>query len=336
MIKLKLLISISFILLMVNSYGQNQEVNILVKRGVELHDKGEFKEAIETYKKALKIDPNSSLANYEIASTYFHQQDYKNAELHSKKVIDQNDKNQLLAYIVYGNSLDMQGQTKEAIKSYERAMKDFDNFLLYYNYAITCLNSGDEEKAYESAIKAIKNNPSHSSSHLLLSKIMEKKGSRIKAMLPLYFFLLLEPNSTRSKVEYQNLRNYIDKGIAKSAENTINVLVPMDNDADFSAAEMAISLSKASNTIEENKGKRDLDLFAENNNMIFSILGELKKENTGFWWEFYVPFFSDLSKEKFTRPYTYYISLSEGEEAISWIESNTEEFEKFKNWMNKK
>jgi tetratricopeptide (TPR) repeat protein len=332
--KAKLLITISLIFMFSYTFGQNQEIENLVQKGIEFHDKGEYKKAIEFYQKALSIDPNSSLANYEIAFSYFSDKDYKNAEIYSKKVIDLKKDNLLAAYIAYGNALDMQGQTKKAIKSYEKAIKDFDNYLLYYNYAITCFNSGETDKAYDAAIKAINNNSSHASSHLILSKIMEKKGSRIKAMLPLYFFLLLEPNSSRSAIEYQTLRNYIDHGVSQTSEKNINVVVPMDKDPDFGAAEMMISLSKASNSLEENKGKSDLDLFAENNDGLFNILGELKKDNSGFWWDFYIPFFYEMANENLTKPFSYYISLSKGEEINEWIESNNDEFEKFKNWVN--
>ncbi|MEN8139250.1 MAG: tetratricopeptide repeat protein [Bacteroidota bacterium] len=332
-IKVTLIISLVFNSLFL--MGQNSEVENLVKEGIELHDIGEYKKAIEVYKKALDLDPKSGLVNYEIAFSYFSDHNYKNAEKHSKKVIDQKGDHLLPAYITYGNALDMQGKTKKAIKVFEKAMKDFDNYMLYYNHAITCYNAGENDKAYDSAIKAISNNSSHASSHLVLSKIMEKEGVRIKAMLPLYFFLLIEPNSDRAAVEYKNLRGFIDFGVSKESEKKINVEVPMNGDPDFGAAEMMISLSRAANNVEENKGKTDLELFSDNNESLFKILGELKNDNSGFWWDFYVPFFNDLANADLAKSYSYYISLSKGEEAVSWIDENSEEFEKFKNWLNK-
>lgn len=313
--------------------GQDSEVDSLVSIGVVFHDQGEYDNAIETYLEALEIDPNSSLANYEIAYSYLENGNYENAEKYCKIVLDLDNGNQLPAYVCYGNALDMQGKTNKAIKIYESAIKKYDHYLLYYNHALTCFNNGKTEKAYESAINAINNNPSHASSHLILSKIMESEGIRIKAMLPLYFFLLIEPDSERSEIEYQRLRNYIDQGVDKTSPNNINVTVPMNNDPDFGAAEMMISLSKASDSIEENQGKSELELFAENNDNLFTILGELKKDNSGFWWDFYVPFFYDLAKENLTDIYSYYISQSLGDEAINWIDENSEEFERFRVWL---
>ncbi|MFA9392799.1 MAG: tetratricopeptide repeat protein [Prolixibacteraceae bacterium] len=316
-------------------FGQNSEFDKLIKEGIAFHDKGEYGKAINTYKKALEINPNSSLVNYEISFSYMLAEDYKNAEKYSQKTIKLNGDNILQAIVTYGNALDMQGKTKKAIKVYEKAFEDYDNYLLYYNHAITCFNSDQLDKAYESAIKAINNNSSHASSHLILSKIMDKKGERIKAMLPLYFFLLIEPNSSRSELEYPNLRNYIDYGVTEQSNKDVNVLVPTNDDPNFGAAEMMISLLKASNGLEENEGKDELELFAENTYGLFAILGELKKENSGFWWDFYVPFYYDIATENLTKPFSYYISLSQGEEVNKWLEDNDDEFQRFKEWMNK-
>ena len=75
----KLLLSISLIFILNSTFAQNQKVQKLILQGIEFHDYGEYKKAIETYKKALKIDENSSLANYEIALSYIAANDYENS-----------------------------------------------------------------------------------------------------------------------------------------------------------------------------------------------------------------------------------------------------------------
>jgi tetratricopeptide (TPR) repeat protein len=229
----------------------------------------------------------------------------------------------------------MQEKASKAIKVYEKAMKEFDNYLLYYNHALCCFNSGELDKARASVMKSIDNNISHASSHLILSKIMEKEGVRIKAMLPLYFFLLLEPSSNRAKIEYKTLRGYIDRGVTQTSEKNINISIPMNSDPDFGAAEMMVSLSKASNSLEENKGKTELQLFYENNEGVFKVLGELKKDQEGFLWSFYVPFFYDLANENLTETFSYYISQSLGEEVIKWFDEHPLDFERFNKWMRR-
>lgn len=333
--QLLIILALLSISLIVN--GQDNQFNSLIQQGIELHDNGEYEKAIEKYNEALEIQPNSSLANYEISYSYLALQDYKNAEKYSKLVIDSKNGNELHSYIVYGTALDLLGKTKKSIKAYEKALEEYDHYLLHYNHAISCFNSGEIEKAYKSALNAIMNNASHASSHLLLSNIMEQQGSRIKTVLPLYFFLLIEPNSSRSNSVYQMLTSKLDYGVEKTSEKNINVSIPFNEseDSDFGVVEMMISLSKASNYTEDNVGKTEMELFAENNKSIFSVLGELKKDNKGFWWEFYVPFFYDIVQNNHSKAYSYYISQSSGkQEVYDWVESNGEELDNFLNWIN--
>ena len=87
------------------------------------------------------------------------------------------------------------------------------------------------------------------------------------------------------------------QGVERKDEKNINVSVPFTSKSDdFGAAEMMISLLEASKYAEENKNKTEMEIFIEKNKSIFSILGELKKENKGFWWDFYVTKFYDLNQ----------------------------------------
>jgi len=333
----RLLIILTFLPISFLVNGQENQFDNLINEGITLHDNGEFNKAIEKYNEALKIQPNSSLAYYEMSYSYLALQDYENAIKYSKMVVDNKNGHELHSYIVYGTALDMLGKTKKSIKVYEAALKDYDHYLLHYNHAISCFNIGEIDKAYESAINAILNNSSHASSHLLLSKIMEKQGSRIKTVLPLYFFLLIEPNSARSQSVYEMLISKLDYGVKKTSEKNIDVSIPFNTsqDSDFGAAEMMISLTKASNFSEENANKTEMELFAENNESIFSVLGELKKDNKGFWWEFYVPFFYDIVQNNHTKAYSIYISQSSGkQEVYDWVETHREELDNFLNWIN--
>ena len=317
-----------------SAFAQDNKVKEIVQEGIKYHDSGNYTKAIDTYKKALAIAPKSGLVNYEIALSYFTSGQYKQAVSYSKAAISAKDGHELVAYVCYGSSLDLLGNSKKAIKVYEKALKDYENYLLYYNLALTSYNTGLLDKAYDAAVSAITANPSHGSSHLVLSKVMADKGSRVKAVLPLYYFLLLEPNSPRSAAEYQNLRTYLAQGVSKKSEKEINVTISSSGDSDFGAADLMIGLSMASNNMEENKEKTDLELFAKNNETIFSVLGELQKDKTGFWWDVYVTMFYGIQTEGYTEAYSYYISQSQGEPAINWLETNEEQLESFIKWIN--
>jgi tetratricopeptide (TPR) repeat protein len=325
--------------LTINLFGQNEDVRELVSQGTELHDQGKYEEAISKYKAALDIDKNSTVANYELSYTYMTIEKYDDAIKYSKKVIEQNADNQQAAYIVLGTSLDLKGKQKNAIKTYEDGLVKFPNSnLLNYNLAYTSYNIGDYDKAEKAAINAILAKPTHGSSHLVLSNIMKAKGERVKALLPLYYFLLLEPNSKRSLQIFNILNGMLNQGVEKQSDNNININVPSSASKDslFGAADMMISLLGANKYTDENKEKTDSDFFVETNESLFGILGELKKDNKNIYWDLYVTKFDDLVQTKNIEAFSYYISQSTNTDKVNnWIANNQDKMKIFKEWINK-
>jgi tetratricopeptide (TPR) repeat protein len=322
-----------------NLYGQDDKIKELVSQGTELHDQGKYDEAIAKYKMALNIDKNSTLANYELSYTYMATKNYGDAIKYSKKVIDQDADNQQGAYIVLGSSLDMNGKPDNAIKVYEEGLSKFPNSnLLYFNLALTSYNQKDYDKAEKAAINAIIANPRHASSHVVLSAIMQAKGERVMSLLPAYYFLMLEPNSKRSAISYNNLLQQLGQGIERKNGSDINVNIPFSDSHGslFGAAEMMVSLLAASRFTEENEGKSDMEYFVETNSGLFSVLGELKGDNGGFWWDLYVSKFYDLVQSDNVEAFSYYISQSSNSESVKqYIASNPDKVKQLKVWMDK-
>lgn len=328
-----------FLLIASDIFGQDDILNELVSQGIEFHDQGKYDEAISKYKAALEIDKKSTLANYELSYTYFVTKQYDDAIKYSTIAIKKNSNNQHESYVVLGSCLDLTGKPSKAIKIYEEGLSKFPNSnLLNYNLSLTCYNQKDFEKAEKAAINAIVAKPTHGSSHLLLSAIMQEKGQRVKSILPLYYFLLLEPNSKRSLINYNSLRNQLGQGVEKKDDKNINVNISFStsSSSEFGAAEMMVSLLAASKHTEENKGKNDMELFVETNRGVFSVLGELKKDNAGFWWDLYVTKFYDSVQSDNYEAYSYFISQSTNNELVNnWITGNSDKMQKFTEWMKK-
>lgn len=334
----RLILLATTMLFVSNIFAQNDKLNNLISQGIALHDEKKYEEAINKYKEALEIDKKSTLANYELSYTYFTIGKYEDAIKHSTVVIEENSDNQHPAYVILGSSLDLTGKPKDAIRTYEEGIKKFPNsYLLHYNIALTCYNQREYDKAEQSAINAITLKPTHSSSHLVLSIIMRDKGQRVKSILSLYYFLLLEPDSNRSQANYDSLKKQLGQGVEKKDEMNINVSIPSSSISDdFGAAETMISLLAASGYSKENKNKSEMQLFIESNKSIFGILGELKKENKGFWWDFYVTKFYDLQQSDNYEAFSYYISLSQNNEIIKkWILENPSKMSKLGDWIKK-
>jgi Flp pilus assembly protein TadD len=316
--------------------AQTTPLEKYVEAGTTLHDNGDYKGAIEQFKKALEIDSNSSLANYEISNTYFTSEDYDHAIEHSKKVIEANTVAVDRAYIIYGSALDMKGDSKEAIKVYKDAIKEFPNVhLLHYNLALTEYNMKEYKEAGEAAIEALKIKPTHASSHLLLAYVMDAEGSKAKALLALYYFLMLEPDGKRSKTAYDMMLGLLGQGVSRPDEHTINIsLSDKKEDDEFRSAELMLAMLEASKNLDENKNKSGPELFYSNTKSFFSFMGEVKKESTGFWWDFYVDFFYSMTKNPDNvEAFCYYISQSKEDKAINeWLANNKKKIDKFSKW----
>ena len=151
--KIVVLISLLLIISSTTLFGQDQNVEALIKEGIELHDAGEYEEAIDRYNEALEIDSTHMLAVYEISLSYLSLKDFENAILYSTQVIDSNNE-QLSsgAYAVKSESLAGMDMVDEAIELlYEGLKKNGPKSILHFNLALNFYNIGDIDKTLEHA-----------------------------------------------------------------------------------------------------------------------------------------------------------------------------------------
>lgn len=327
----------------ISCLGQDK-IDSLVQIGIQYHDNGEYNKAIEVYKQALKIAPKSLLVNYEISMSYLYAGDSKKALKHSNFVIKQKQDHLLPAYIVKGSALDNLGKTKQSIKLFNEALEKVgDHHLLYYNLGVDYTKIEETENAENAFINAIQNKSDHNSSHYALALLEHQNNNRVQSLLSLYYFLMLEPSSNRSKTAYKLLKKQLGGNIQKDADDptNINVLInPKSVESEFGTADMLLALLEASNSLEENKEKAPDELFIDNTKSFFSVLGELYEnephDKDNLWWNFYVPFFYDLAKSDYMDVFCYYISISSNNKAQRWLEANYEKFEKFAKWIQER
>ncbi len=313
------------------SFAQSKTVSEQITDGIHLHDKGDYAGAIALYKKVLKQNSRNSQANYEIASSYFAMKDYENTIKHSNAVIAANGDYVDQAYILKGSTQDLQAKPEEAVKTYKAGISKFPkNYLLYYNLALTSFNLKEFKDTDEALMKGLRVNPAHASSHLLLGYSMNLQGNRVKSILALSNFLLLEPASARSAQGIAML----EENFKNEKSNTIKIKsAPGSKTDEFSTAELMLALLESSNSSELNKNKSTYELFAGNMKSLFTILGELKDKNKGFWWDFYVDFFYSLANENHSDAFSYYITQSKKDNVIlKWLDDNKDKYKEMSDW----
>lgn len=298
----------------------------IIAEGIKLHDKGDYEGAILQYKKALLLNVKETHAIYEMASSYFALKDYKKAIEYSNMAIASGSDYANQAYIIKGSAQDLSGKPLDAVKTYREGIGKYPkDHLLHYNLALTSFNLKKYNTTDEALMKALQLNPAHASSHLLLGYSMSLQGKRVKTILALGNFLLLEPSGTRSLAALELLEQKFKPETGKSQSVS-------DSD-DFNTAELILPLLESSNKAEANKDKSANELFAGNMKSLFTILGELKEANKGFWWDYYVDFFYTMVTKDHTEAFSYYILQSKKDNLVyTWLEENKEKFNSFSNW----
>ena len=336
---MKKLLFLSSLLLTLSSFGQDK-VDSLIQVGIQYHDNGEYEKAIEIYNTALKVDPKSTLINYELSMSYMYAGDYEKAIKHSDIVIKQKKEHLLLAYVIKGSSLDNLGKTKQSIKLFNKAITEFGgHYLLYYNLGVNYSKIQDYKNSEPAFTNAIMANSEHASSHYGLALIERDQNQRVQSLLSLYYFLFIEPSSKRAETAYKLLKEQLGGSVQKDENNPMNINVFIDSqrmESEFGAAEIMLAMLEASNSLDENKNKTPDELFIENTKSFFSVLGELSENETkiNIWWDFYVPFFYKLAKSEYMDVFCYYISISSNEKAKEWLITNNEKVENFGEWLN--
>ncbi|MBL7700772.1 MAG: tetratricopeptide repeat protein [Ferruginibacter sp.] len=317
----------AFSFLCLCTYAQE---NNFITEGIKMHDKGDYEGAITFFKKALQSDKNSIHANYEMASTYLAMKDYTNALQYADKVIARNLDYVDQAYILKGSALDLSGKPLQAINTYKLALKKYSkNQSLYYNLALTYFSLKQYNDADEALIRSLKLDQLHAGSHFLLGLSQARQGKRVKSLLVLYNFLLLEPKTKRSITAFQTLQDQWKNAGNKAAQ------VNNEEDDEFSTATAMLDVLQDANKNEANKNKPEYLLLGENTNIIFTILGEEKKDKKGFWWNFYVDYFYSLASNHHTEALCYYITQSANTAYNEWLKDNLKKMEALSEWYTK-
>jgi tetratricopeptide (TPR) repeat protein len=109
----------------------------LFARGVSLEeDPSSAAEAIASYQKVLKLDPDYAPAHINLGTLYYNQSDYEQAEAHYRKAIEA-DPRYALAYFDLGNVLDETQRVDEAIAAYGAALQLAPTYAdAHYNLAL--------------------------------------------------------------------------------------------------------------------------------------------------------------------------------------------------------
>jgi tetratricopeptide (TPR) repeat protein len=365
---LALFITLGFLNLSAQQAEDTLSVQELIKKGIEHHDARDYKDAIEAYNEALKIDSTSISATYELALSYLAMRDYKNASAYSTKVINSKEKELLIgAYGVKSESLVETGKVDEAITLLEKALRELgNNYYLHFNLALNYYKKGDLDMTITHVDNALNLNKSQSGAYLLAAYALNDKEIWVQSILSFQIFLLMEPDSHRSKNAFEEMlqvmhvkktteepveRSFIQKQLERHSKKdtsttTTKVTPPLDvyQDVNRELVYNAIesTLDSLNTSIEQDSIANDststllYNSFKEVTRNIFTVLSE-ENDGTkkGFIWSFHVPVITKILNSPYFDTYCRYISVAYFPESLEWWENNQESAAKFVRWFEK-
>jgi tetratricopeptide (TPR) repeat protein len=106
------------------------EVRVAILRGQQLAAQGDSGGALAEYQKALKANPQSSLASYRIGELLFSMRNYQAAVNAYRDALNGDDDprwTEVWSHIAVGKIFDLTGQRDRAIQEYRQAIQTNDN-----------------------------------------------------------------------------------------------------------------------------------------------------------------------------------------------------------------
>ena len=332
------------------SFGQNKiDAEKLVNEGIAYHDKGDYDGAIFRYDKALILDKDNFLALSEKAFSLLSSQKNEESIKCCEKAIETHPEEEGLkmVYVTYGNALDGLNKTDRSIEVYDEGIKQFPDFyLLHFNKGITLWSVKKYNDALLCFQMSAKLNPKHASSHNAIARVSKINDTRIPALLAYCRFFSLDSESDRAKQNLESVRSIMKANVEKNGNKSINISINSNmlgdvsangkqKENNFSVTDMILSMETAMDFDEKNNNKTEVEQFIRKFNTVCSSLKESKKDNHGFFWDYYVPYFIEMKDKKLVEAFSYVAFASSADPDVSkWLESNKEEVERFFEWSN--
>ncbi len=326
-------------------YKENAEK--LVDEGIAYHDKGDYEGAIAKYNKALELDQDNLLALAEKAYSLLSMNKYDESIVCCQKAIEKHssEDNLKTVYVTYGNALDELKKTDKSIEIYDEGLKKYPDFYqLYFNKGITL----SSVKKYDESIlcfqKSILSNPKHASSHNAIARILDIKNKRIPALLAYCRFFVIEPESKRAKENLENVQVLMKANVEKTGKQSITINLSSDMLADttsegkpkensFTSVDLLLSMSSALDYDKKNKKSTEVEQFIRKFETVCASLSETKKNNNGFYWDYYVPYFVEMKDKDLIKTFGYIaFASSDYTDVAKWLKSHKSEVDKFYEW----
>jgi tetratricopeptide (TPR) repeat protein len=325
------------------------EQEAIIRAGIDLHDEGQFDQAIAKYQEVLGKSPSNVTALFEMAYSYLSKKDFDKSLETARKGAEFKSELLPMFYDVMASSLDGKGQPQQAIEIYKKGIALVpDASQLYYNMAVTYRESlGSPDDARLALQKAASIEPMHPGVQLLLGQVYQSTGYTTPAFLALSTFLVLDAGGNQALPGYGLWRALLKGGVdpipdsapsGPAMRGAAPKRAAKTDQGDFSALEAQLVPTHTAFMRKLDAGTPEIQaLIAQ----VDQLLGALPAQPAGpaansFVNTHYVPFFVALKQKNFVEPFVYWASQRAPVPGVTdWLRGNEPRLREFLEWAGK-
>lgn len=293
--------------------------------------------AIKKFQAILDKNPNSAIALYGLASSYYATGNFEQSLNYSTRASQYKTPFLASTYLLMGLGYEKNNQLNNAISAYQFAIKQFKiNSGLHYQLAKAYLSQDRVEDAAETLKNVIIIDPYHRESHLQLGIAYYENDYKTPALLSFLSFLLIEPDSKRSQLVVEFIDDIFKSGVEKNPQTgdlelAVNPDAKKDEgnfeliDITMSARRIDLILATLKNTEEE--------ILLKQLESCLLIISQIKtnKDQAYFIEDHYFPFFKSVYKNNLTKALLYYTHKSSSKPEVKiWLSKNKVQIDKLK------
>ncbi len=164
--------------------------------GLTYYESGKYKDAIDAYKQAIKVDPDYTYAHLNLGVAYLKSHMQKNAVQALKRLISIDPGDAMVHYNI-GIAYCESDKYKDAIDAYKQAIMINPDFVdAHYNLGVAYYESGKYKDAIDAYKQAIKIDPDYTDAHLNLGVAYLKSHMQKNAIEALRRLIKIDPDNS--------------------------------------------------------------------------------------------------------------------------------------------
>jgi tetratricopeptide (TPR) repeat protein len=308
-----------------------QEVRL--KEGVALHDSSRYGDAVAVYEAILQESPDAAQALLESCLSRLAMKNYQGALADALRGAQFTSPWLGRFHAMAGESYGLMGRPEEAVPQFEAAVRvEPDNFTAHYALGITFASLERMADAREALKASVALAPDQPDPNYALGRVFTAGGYRVPAVLALFRFLILEPETDRSKEALRMVGQSLDalRGHPEAGEQAAGQ--GDASEGDFTA--VAGAVTQAWTGVLDETAVNDWSRLVSTIGALFDRVGKGDPawRNT-FVGSFYGPYFAAVAANKFTPPFCARVfSVSENDSVVAYLHNQPEQVEALLAW----